>query len=193
MTFDWNIALSAVSLSISGFLAFFYLRDRRHAKFAIESEYARELLAWHGAVVEVLMLLRQRPTDPVADVVGRRSNLARLSALIEQGRFYFPNVRVNEFGGDKPPAYRGYRNLALDFLVALFNLHSKPAAAATDQHAERLQRMFTSVVFEVVRPADRLSKIRKLTDQYFVRDASIVDLTTEDELSAISHIWDPPK
>lgn len=115
-----------------------------------------------------------------------------LSALIEEGRFYFPNIRPDEFGVEKPLAYRGYRNIALDFLVASYNLHHKPISQSTRAQAKALQRQFTSVVFDIIRPPDRLKQIHRLTDRYFVKDLSVEDLEDPDQLDVVRHVWDRP-
>lgn len=182
--------IAYISLVVSGTLAVFYIRDRSRAKYAIENEYANQLLAWHGSVVEVLIGLRSASEQGDEDT--KRSLLVRLSSQIEQGRFYFPNIKPDEHGQDKPPAYRGYRNVALDFLVASYNLHHKTVTHQTQFQASQLQRLFTSVVFEIVRPADRLVTIRRLTDKYFVKDLSVEDLEADVQEGAVRHMWDSP-
>ena len=183
--------VAGISLIFSTVLGIFYLRDRRHAVFAIANDYARELTDWHGAVVEVIMALRS-----TAKSVGQRgaaSDLARLSALIEQGRFYFPNIdRGDEFGAEKPPAYRGYRNLALDFLVGSYNIYSSESTRESLTDAERLQRHFTSIVFEIVRPNGRLEQIRSLTDRYFVLEQCYDDFLSGTDGKTLEHIWRKP-
>ncbi|MBI4948815.1 MAG: hypothetical protein HY955_01570 [Deltaproteobacteria bacterium] len=158
--------IAGLSLLLSISLAIFYLRDRRHSKYQVENEYTNNLLKWHGEVVTILIKLRLmhaywQPITPNED-------LACLSALIEQGRFFFPNIdRSDGYGLDKSPAYRGYRNVALDFLVASYNLFYGKISRIELQEAEILQRHFTSVVFEIVRPKNRLETIRSLTDRFF--------------------------
>lgn len=181
--------ISYVALIVSATLAVFYLKDRSHARYAIERDYCNQLLIWHASVVELLIELC---ASSDRNVDAKHSSLIKLSSLIEQGRFYFPNITPKNYGQDKPPAYRGYRNVALDFLVASYNLHHKPHTEANKKHAVNLQRLFTSVVFEIVRPSDRLSTIRKLTDRYFVKDLSIEDLEDEEQIDALSHMWDSP-
>jgi hypothetical protein len=188
---EFTNLISYVSLIISGTLAIFYIKDRHHKKYAIESDYSNQLLTWHASVIDVLTELswnaEQRNDDK------KFSLLPRLSSLIEQGRFFFPNIDPHSYGTEKPPAYRGYRNLALDFLVATYNLHHKPSTANTDKQAIYLQRLFTSIVFEIVRPSDRLATIRKLTDRYFVKDLSVEDLQEQNQIDAVSHMWDSPR
>ncbi len=181
--------ISYAALVIAATSAIFYLRDRRHARYAVERDYCDQLLRWHASVVDILIELCAR-SDRNSD--ANRSSLIKLSSLIEQGRFYFPNIAPENYGQEKPPAYRGYRNIALDFLVASYKLHHKPHTEANKKQAEILQRHFTSIVFEIVRPADRLSTIRKLTDRYFVKDLSVEDLEDNEQLDALDHMWDRP-
>ena len=188
---EFSNIISYVALIVSITLAVFYIIDRRHAKYAIESEYLNQLLAWHASVIDVLTALHGSSKQKEEE--SKRSLLIKLSSLIEQGRFYFPNIRPNNYGVEKPPAYRGYRNVALDFLVASYNLHHKPYSENTEKQAAYLQRLFTSVVFEVVRPADRLVTIRKLTDRYFVKDLSVEDLEEPDQIDAVRYMWDKPE
>jgi hypothetical protein len=183
--------IAYVSLFVSGTLAIFYIRDRRHAKYSIEKEYSDQLLIWHASVLDVLIALHSALKHD--EVEMKRSLLIRLSSLIEQGRFYFPNIILDGYGADKPPAYCGYRNVALDFLVALYNLHHKPHSKQIEENAIYLQRLFTSVVFEIVRPVDRLATIRELTDRYFIKNISFENLNVPEQIDAVRHMWDRPK
>ncbi|WP_426702285.1 hypothetical protein ACPPVV_04545 [Rhodanobacter sp. Col0626] len=117
------------------------------------------------------------------DSADFQQDLACLSSLIEQGRFYFPNIVQNSYGASKPAAYRGYRNLALDFLVEFYNIVTHAAQDESDRNSlTTLQRYFTSIVFQVVRPKDRLEKIKQLTDQYFVKDHTVNDIIGNPDL-----------
>lgn len=190
MTIEGIIA--ALSLLLSSGLAVFYVRDRRAAKFGLMNAYASSLLEWHEKVIERLILVRclnraRNSEDHIKD-------LAHLSALIEQGRFMFPNIDKGDgFGIDKPPAYQGYRNLALDFLVASYNLLREPPSGEVTLKLELLQRHFTSVVFEILRPRERLETIRALTDRYFAKDQSFEDFLQHRDGSVIGHIWADPE
>ena len=183
--------IACVSLLISGALAFLYIRDRRHARFTIENDYINQLLQWHHSVVEILTELRLRRFEGECD--EKRFLLIKLSASIEKGRFFFPNIKPEDYGLDKPPAYRGYRNVGLDFLVASYNLYHKSWSENLEGQAEQLQRLFTSVVYEIVRPDERLNTIRELTDRYFVKGLSVEDLQEPSQLSVVSHMWDRPE
>lgn len=178
---DAGDVIAGLSLVLSLALAFLYVRDRAHARYNISNDYIRELLDWHNRVVDVLMRFRHlnRPQD-AADF---QQDLACLSSLIEQGRFYFPNLVENNHGSTKPAAYRGYRNLALDFLVEFYEITSHTSYEKNDRDSlMALQRYFTSIVFQIVRPKDRLDTIKLLTDQYFVKDHSANDIIENPDL-----------
>lgn len=186
---DTLVAFSALLLSTT--LAVFYIKDRRRAAFDLQSRYTHELVTWHNEVVDVLVRLRTLKHD-VASEEGILA-LTHLSALIEQGRFFFPNIDLGDgYGMEKPTAYRGYRNLALDFLVASYNLfHACPSTIQLED-AELLQRYFTSIVFEVVRPSARLDMIRKHTDRYFAVEKTFEDFLNTHDGKIIEHIWTHP-
>jgi hypothetical protein len=180
--------LSGISLIVSCTTAYFFFRDRRHARFQIENQYADSLLKWHSNVVELLLCLRFSAFDKAS--MDRSKALCRLSALIEHGRFFFPNIdRGDEFGEEKPPAYRGYRNLALDFLVASYNLLEQEPNEEEQIQAEALQRHFTSVVYELIRPHGRLETVRDLTDRYFAQQKIFEDFLDDENPTVIEHIW----
>jgi hypothetical protein len=179
---------ATLSLTLSIGLAGFYLKDRKRSAFDLATRHTDALRAWHGEVVVVLV--RMRSLDRPIASLEHQSDSAMLSALIEQGRFFFPNIdRRDEFGSEKPPAYRGYRNLALDFLVASYNLMQREFNSDRQKDAEQLQRYFTSIVFEVVRPAERLREIRRETDHYFAQQKSFEDFFRHPDGHLIEHIW----
>ena len=101
--------------------------------------------------------------------------LADLSALIENGRFYFPNVdKKDGFGGDKPSAYQGYRHINLEFLMHFYEF------VRDEEHVKidllwRLERNFTSVIFDVVEPRKRNRIYSKKLDITFPEDRAMED------------------
>ena len=178
---DAGDVIAGLSLLLSLCLAIVYLRDREHARYTIRNDYTRELLDWHNRVVDVLM--RFRHLERCNDSHEFRSDVACLSSLIEQGRFYFPNIVQNNHGADKPAAYRGYRNLALDLLVEFYEVVTHTSHDEADEPSLiALQRYFTSIVFQIVRPKERLENIRRLTDQYFVKDRTAHDIVGNPDL-----------
>lgn len=175
----WANVFSLVSLGLAATSFYFYFRDRRREKYSIVSEYCRQLIEWHGMTVEVLIRLRSETIDGSDE--KKTDLLMQLSAQIEKGRFYFPNVDKNDgFGKEKPIAYQGYRNLTLDFLVYSYNLFSRNDARVFLKHAEVLQREFTSIIFSVVRPKETLEEIKSLTDKFLAPDKIFEDYLQHD-------------
>lgn len=179
MTDTPTILVSFLSLGISGLTFYFYFKDRRREKFQTIAEYTKQLLEWHGETVELLIRIRLQIES--GNSSSLKDDMAKLSAQIEKGRFFFPNIdRGDSFGNDKPCAYQGYRNLALDFLVYSYNLSQKEDAKKYVEHLLRLQREFTAVVFEVVRPKENLEEIKKITDRYWASDKIFEDFLKRD-------------
>ena len=180
--------VAGLSFLLSALLGYFYIRVRRHAAYEVESSYSRELLEWHFLVVSVVKKLSVSVSH--VESSDHQQRLAELSALIDQGRFYFPNIdRDQGLGEWKPPAFRGKRNLALDFLVALFNIYSKPLTPQRKDYARTLARHFTSIVFEILRPRERLERVRELTDRYFSEMQSFEDFVEHEDWEALREIW----
>ena len=179
--------ISALSLCLSLALAFLYIADRKHKKYAFANEYSKQIMDWYSEVIEVLINLRLKSELKKSDLT---QELVKLSALIERGRFFFPNIdKGDRFGVEKPIAYRGYRNLALDFLVASYKLFSGSNPKQHLVQAERLSRYFTSIVFEIIRPEENLERIREITDRYFAKEAMFEDFMSKDHSKALDFIW----
>lgn len=175
----WTNVVSIFSLVIAGTTFYFYFRDRKKEKYAIVSDYCKQLIEWHGETVGILIGLRNVTKD--GDKEKKKYLLTELSAQIEKGRFYFPNIdKSNGFGNDKPIAYQGYRNLTLDFLVYSYNLFINDDAGQFLKHAEVLQREFTSIIFSVVRPKEILDEIKGLTDKFLAPDKIFDDYLKHD-------------
>ena len=179
--------ISGLALVISSMLAIFYIMDRRRSKFIFEDDYSNQIMGWYSEVIEVLMLLK-------LNLKSRNrinaNDLAKLSSLIERGRFFFPNFNKGDsYGCTKPIAYRGYRNLALDFLVALYNLYSSPRYPGKDvSNASILCQHFTSIIFEILRPKDKLNIIRSITNKLFIKNKSFEDFFEENDPEILSYL-----
>jgi len=179
--------ISGLALVISSILAVFYIMDRRRSKFIFEDDYSNQIMAWYSEVIEVLMLIKLN----LKFRSGNNSNdLAKLSSLIERGRFFFPNFdKGDSYGRDKPDAYRGYRNLALDFLVALYNLYNNPTRPGKDiGNANILSQNFTSIIFEILRPKEKLDTIRSITNKYFIKNKSYEDFFENNDPDILKYL-----
>jgi hypothetical protein len=92
-----------------------------------------------------------------------------LSAIIERGRFFLPNERPQEYGTEKPPAYRGYRHPALDALVAAKRVMEGSTELQLFENRYEalvaLRREFLSTMQAIIDPLStnkQVAKVRKL-------------------------------
>lgn len=129
-------------------------------KYELTYQYYNDILQWHNMVIEILIYLQLNNVNH--DL--KMEKLSKLSSLIEQGRFYFPNIdRGDCFGKDKPSAYQGYRNIVLDSLVYLYQIFFKDDYMKYKEHIKRLQRLFTSLVFDYLEPSKQGKQVHKRT------------------------------
>ena len=154
---DW-IAIISLSISV---IALIYTFVSNTKKYELTYQYYNDILVWHNQVIEVLTSLKLNSSNNEL----KKQMLAKLSALIENGRFYFPNIdKQDGFGKQKPIAYQGYRNVILDFLVYEYQLFEKKDHIQYLEYAEIFQRLFTSYVFQYLEPSKQKKKIHKNTN-----------------------------
>ena len=150
--------ISVISLVVA-FVALLYSVVSNTKKYELTYQYYQDVVAWHSDVIKVITQLKA--TD---ERKAKQTYLAELSALIETGRFYFPNIDQHDgFGSNKPTAYRGYRNVVLDFLVYEYELFEREDSNMYVKHAESLQRLFTSCVFRHLEPKKHQKKVKQNT------------------------------
>ena len=152
---DW---IAGISLVVA-FAALIYTIISNTKKYELTYQYYQDVVAWHSDVIKVITQLKATNVEN-----EKKTYLAELSALIETGRFYFPNIDLHDgFGANKPMAYRGYRNVVLDFLVYEYQLFDREDSHKYVEHAESLQRLFTSYVFQYLDPKKLQKKIKHNT------------------------------
>jgi hypothetical protein len=130
MTSD-QIAIASAAISIIAVVITIVIDRRSHhlelSRASVEInmlllEYYRDLRAWADEVIEVMSetgylcdLDPKRATS--IDFFGQRhSCLYRLSALLDRGRLFLPNIKEDQIGTSKPNAYKGLRQKALDLV-----------------------------------------------------------------------------
>lgn len=152
---DWIAGISLV-VAVAALL---YTVISNTKKYELTYQYYQDVVAWHSDVIKVITQLKVTNEEN-----SKKVYLAELSALIETGRFYFPNIDQHDsFGADKPLAYRGYRNVVLDFLVYEYQLFDRKDSNKYVKHAESLQRLFTSYVFQHLDPKKLQKKVKHNT------------------------------
>jgi hypothetical protein len=101
----------------------------------------------------------------------KRPVLIKLSALIDTGRWYFPNQWADDYGTHKEPAYRGVRQQVLDCVVAAYDA-LKESGPEYDAKSELVicQREFVSHIQEVLDPRKREQEIKKILLEFEVSE-----------------------
>ena len=180
-----KVGFTVVSLLVSFVALIISVGNMRRDKYKIQRDYVERLISWHFQCVQNMIRLREiyknavRVEDQKPDDIIKL--LSELSALIEQGRFFFPNINKGDgFGNQKQVAYQGYRNLALDMLVYTYNLFANKEPNKNLRHAERFQREFTSIVYEILKENKVTEKLHKMTDKFYIPQKTYEDYLKED-------------
>lgn len=143
-------------------------------KFELSEQYKNELLTWYGKVIFVITKLQGNCVDN-----EREEALCQLSALIDIGRFYFPNIDKGDgLGKNQPCAHQGYRHVALDFLVLIYQMGDEKNITRCRDKIEYMKRHFTSIVFQIVSPNNRIKKIKQYAKITMPQSMSIEDFMT---------------
>lgn len=167
------ISIGSVVVAIAAFLYSFFFNTK---KYELSSQYRTEILDWYAETIEILLRLKTEAKTDFKDEVLKCELLAKLSAKIEIGRFYFPNIIMGDgYGNQKPSAYKGYRSLTLDFLVFSYKIFNKKDSKKYLKHAEELQRAFSSHLFELLDPRLFLKETKKHTDKTFSKELRFED------------------
>lgn len=170
---DW-ISLGSLVMAVVA-VVYTYLTNTK--KYELTSQYRKELLMWYSNIIEILMRIKTEIQYEEQNPSLKYELLSKLSSQIEIGRFYFPNIANGDnFGAEKLSAYRGRRNLILDFLVYYYEISLEQEAKKYIQHLEILQRQFTSHIFEILNPRKFLKDTQKYTNNNFNKELSVQDL-----------------
>ncbi len=166
-------ALAAISQAIAAILSlaaliislWVFSRQQRLNRWQLRLHREDHIIAWSQTCIalmaEVEEHLKTAGEGPLVawpndEFVRLRS---RLSALIDEGRLYFPNLPDPVHGKNKQEAYRGHRQSILDRLVEAYDFLRKiqateavvPAAEVADKFND-IRRAFVSDVQKAIDP-----------------------------------------
>lgn len=173
---DYIAIISIIVTVIISLFGGLYTIITNTKKFELSEQYKKELLDWYGKVINSICKLKVVKKEDDKNII-----LQELSALIEIGRFYFPNIdKKDGFGKEKPSAYQGYRHIALDFLVLIYEIGKNDSSYQYINRIEEMQRQFTSIVFDVVSPNERIKFVKQYTNIIIPKGKSIEDFIVSD-------------
>lgn len=167
---------SIVVTTVIALVGGLYAISTNTKRFELSEQYKNELLTWYGKVIFIICKLQGKCTG-----IDRTNALQELSALIEIGRFYFPNIdKKDGFGKEKPYAYQGYRHVALDFLILIYEMGDERNINHCREKIEYMERHFTSIVFEIVSPNKRIKNIKQYAKIMMPRAISMMDFMSSE-------------
>lgn len=166
---DYIAILSIAITTIISIIGGVYAVATNTKKFELAEAYKKELLEWYSHTVRILTSIISKAQKGNYDY---EDELALLSAQVEIGRFYFPNVdKQDNYGKDKPSAYQGYRNIVLEFLMFFYDTAKRDDVKVHVHALWSFMRLYTSAVFDIVSPRDRIKMVKKYSD--FTMDGNI--------------------
>lgn len=138
------VAIVSAGVALIGAI-FSWRETRKQRRLALE-KMRRELdersVSWGCEAIEALadceMVLRHGYSDAMgcSPELKRHELMTKLSALADQGRFYFPNIDDDNQGADKEAAYQGKRPPILDALVYGYYQIESVSALPSDAGAD---------------------------------------------------------
>ena len=154
-----SLGSSAIALMVSLWVS---RRNTKTKNFELSGSEHSKILIWFNDTIETLIFLRMKVEFGEK---YEKSELAHLSALIEKGRYFFPNIPdpTNENGKIKPAAFSGRRQRILDTLVYSYNIFIRDDASKYVADLLILQKLFTSWVLEQLKPDDYMEALKALT------------------------------
>ena len=165
-----ELIISIISLIISFALLLYNIISNKE-RYKLSKDIYDKIICWHSKVLEIIIYLRLKP-----NCNNKIDYLSKLSMLIEEGRFYYPNIdKQDGKGKNKPSAYKGYRNVVLDILVILYDIFKNDEYINDDEYVKYLQNQFSSYVISSVNVKSfkkEMTKITKMLD----KDYSYMDI-----------------
>lgn len=161
LTIDTIIAILGTTVTaLIAIIGGIYAIVTNTKKYELTESYRKELLQWYTSVVTLMIKIIhsfENGDFSSPEFLSQKDDmLSQLSALTEIGRFYFPNViKGDEFGSEKPSAYQGYRHINLEFMLHFYWVALRDIDGSHINLLWRLERNFTSVIFDMIEPRKR--------------------------------------
>lgn len=154
---DW-VALGSAAVSVIALLINLVVTSRQ-TRVSVETfKFNNDTQLMHWANRVVVAMAEAYHLNDKTDLHALATNL---SALVDEGRWYFPNIGKKETDHEKPGAYRGTRQAVLDSIVGVYDaVVAMPGADAANRQAlmasiHAARRHFVSEVQHAVDPRRR--------------------------------------
>lgn len=140
-------------------------------RFEVRQRYFEGVHAWAAEAVAAIARAIALCTDPPGEppfARERRETAAAISALVDRGRWHFPNLVGDGKGDDKELAFQGHRQDVLNHLMAALRAvgEMRHDDAVVQEDVERrlvaARRGFVSEVQRVLDPRARASEYERI-------------------------------
>jgi Domain of unknown function (DUF4268)/Restriction Enzyme Adenine Methylase Associated len=141
---------------------------------ATQLQYFAELRTWAGEAVQILAeavhlsIMDRRVYKPGEFLRERRALLCRLSAHVDRGRWFFPNIRQNDDGTEREGEFRGFRHQIVQTLyrayrvVGFLEYTQGNGNIPERSDLQNLQRYFAHQIQEVLDPGNFEREFRQI-------------------------------
>ncbi len=160
-----GIIATVCSTFIAGGALLFSVYCIRYTKINISVLFRNDIIKWHNQCLEIMMKLKNcNLSDDEYEKL-----MSNLSALVDAGRMFFPNVQKESgYGKDNPPAFQGLRCYILDYLVLYYRICEKNKDNLPVYELEKIHRNFTSSISEFLKPDDYIKTLNKVLQSSYI-------------------------
>ena len=175
-----GISLGGAGLT-AGFAWLNFRRERLNQQLNFKlsrQKYFEEMRGWAVQICDLLTeAIHLCDLDPQRvegeSFFARRHRLLNaISSMIDRGRWFFPNIEVDDHGADNQLGYRGYRHEVLDGLVAAYTsvrrmdyrVQAKNHSIQTDLTIAK--RHFVGHVQAILDPAGLIEEFNALMESH---------------------------
>lgn len=170
-----ELVIAAVSILVGWYAGIrkerLTISQYRLSASAFASDWFRDLRAWASEAIDVLSEAAYNApgssaSSPMPAEVCTRCR-HRLSALIDRGRFFLPNLEPEAKGADKPSAFRGTRHAALDQLVLAEQVLAGTPIERKEFPSTRaalvaIKRDFVAAIQDILDPRSRNAEVDEI-------------------------------
>jgi hypothetical protein len=170
-----SVTSAVIALASAVVSVYFSRRSLRMSMFQVRMQYFGDLRKWADEVAGTLSAAvhlcdLEHKHCSAAEHARRRHDLrAHLSALIDRGRWFFPNTDHESVGTHKEGAYRGYRPEVLDCLVFAYRVITDQAGDAGGSTGPEVReglvkqaREFASLVQRALDPRSQAGEFARI-------------------------------
>ena len=161
------VAVAAAAISLVAALMSYMIAGRQ-TRIEVQSlKLATDtaIIGWANRCLALFAEIYEYARAPDSALFRERriEYLHMLSSLVDEGRWFFPNVGSKDGDEDKESAFRGHRQPVLDDLVAAYRAVEELPPEACAARVYQARRDFVSDVQKVIDPHQRIRALERFS------------------------------